>query len=186
MSTAHLPEPAHRASDPSCRAMRADVDLDPDNWAYLAITDFTRTFPVTVSPTTLIDEAREQMIAAGVHALLVTDPETEIAECQVVGLVTSYDIQKHQQRIGRSDPSSRHPKSPVYVRDLMTTWDDLPLIHFESLLGLTVRELHERFNGTGLTHFLVVETESREGAAARGLISRAAIARRLWRSTRSP
>jgi CBS domain-containing protein len=182
-----MADPTLSASAPDSRLTEsdrtaADVDLDPDNWAYQAVTDFTRVCPITVPPDCSISDARERMIGLGVHALLVTERRNEAARRQVLGLITSYDIQRRQERMRRSVRDSRGPPGAVRVRDLMTPWNDLPLIHYESLLDLTVGELQERFEGTGLTHFLVVESGSAESGTARGLISRASIAKRLRRA----
>ncbi len=160
----------------------ADLDLDPDNWAYRAVTDFTRICPVTVFPDCPIEDARERMLGLGVHALLVTDRGDDGARRAVLGMITSFDIQRRQERMDRPAPGSREPPKLVCVSELMTPWNDLPLIHYESLLDLTVGELQERLEGTGLTHFLVVESGGDDRRAARGLISRASIARRLRRA----
>jgi hypothetical protein len=49
----------------------------------------------------------------------------------------------------------------------------------------TAADLFERFQGTGLTHLLVIEMRIDDSAVARGLISRRALAKRLiqYRST---
>ena len=157
------------------------MDLDPDNWAYQAVTDFTRICPITVFPDCSIEDARERMIGLGVHALLVTDRQNDGTRRQVLGLITSYDIQHRQARMHRI-AQGLPPPPPVCVSEVMTPWNDLPLIHYESLLDLTVGELQERLEGTGLTHFLVVESEDGDRGSARGLISRASISKRLRRA----
>lgn len=157
----------------------SDVDLDPDNWAYQAVTDFTRICPITVFPDCAIEEARERMIRLGVHALLVTDRQNDGMRRHVLGLITSYDIQHRQERMRRLAQGLRQPPMAVCVREVMTPWDDLPLIHYQSLFDLTVGELQERLQGTGLTHFLVVDSEAGDRGSARGLISRASVAKRL-------
>ena len=159
-----------------------DVDLDPDNWAYEAVTDFTRICPITVFPDCAIEDARERMIRLGVHALLVTERQNEGTRRHVLGLITSYDIQHRQERLLRLAQGLSQPPQAVCVREVMTPWNDLPLIHYESLLDLTVGELQERLEGTGLTHFLVVESEVGDRGSARGLISRASVAKRLKRA----
>ena len=160
----------------------SDVDLDPDNWAYQAVTDFTRICPITVFPDCSIEDARGRMIGLGVHALLVTDRPNDGTRRQVLGLITSYDIQRRQERMHRIGQGLRQPPKTVCVREVMTPWNDLPLIHYESLLDLTVGELQERLDGTGLTHFLVVESEDGDRGSARGLISCASVAKRLRRA----
>jgi hypothetical protein len=68
----------------------------------------------------------------------------------------------------------------------MTPWNELPLVQYESLQSLTAYDLFEMFQGTGLTHLLVVETHGDESALARGLVSRATLAKRLRRASVTP
>ncbi len=63
----------------------------------------------------------------------------------------------------------------------MTPWDELSLVHYDSLAALTALELSEMFRGTGLTHLLVIEMQADDSALARGLISRGSLAKRLRR-----
>lgn len=162
------------ANSQRSRAAGFESDLDPDDRALAAVTDFIHEHQVTVQPDLPIQDALITMICARVHALVVTQEATESSEQLVVGLITSQAIQAVLHK--------RHGHSETLVRDVMTPWIDLPLIHYESLRPLTVQDLYERFQGTGLTHFLVVESDAHEFTIARGLVSRAAVARRL-RST---
>lgn len=174
------------ASGPGSRLIASspatsEASLDPGNRAFQAVTDFTRICPITVFPDCSIEHALERMIGLGVHALLVTERWNDGSQRQVLGLITSCDIRHREERQHRAAAALRHPAKAVCVREVMTPWCDLPLIHYESLLDLTVRELQDRLEGTGLTHFLVVESEGGERESARGLISRASIAQRLRR-----
>jgi CBS domain-containing protein len=144
--------------------------LTPDDSAYRALTDFNREYPITEPAGRSVDEALNDMNRLGVHALVVTKPQAEGADQQVVGLITSSDIQHL-----RSHPE----KEKVRVEDVMTSWNDLPLVRYESLQEMTALELYRMFQGTGLTHLLVVEDHGSEAALARGLISRASLAMRL-------
>jgi hypothetical protein len=110
-----------------------------------------------------------------VHALVVTQEVSESSEQLVLGLITSQATQAVMRK--------RHQQTDMLVRDVMTPWSELPLIHYESLRSLTANDLYERFQGTGLTHFLIVESDAHDLTIARGLVSRAAVARRL-RNTR--
>ena len=116
------------------------------------------------------------MTRLGIHALVVTKPQTEGADQQVVGLITASDIQHL-----RSHPA----KSKVRIEEVMTSWDELPLVKYESLQDLTALELYPMFQGTGRSHSLVVEDHGSEAALARGLISRASLAMRLSRTAGS-
>src|SRR5580698_6341300 len=117
--------------------------LTPDDSAYRALTDFNREYPITEPAGRSVDEALNDMNRLGVHALVVTKPQAEGADQQVVGLITSSDIQHL-----RSHPE----KEKVRVEDVMTSWNDLPLVRYESLQEMTALELYRMFQGTGLTH----------------------------------
>ena len=160
-----------------------DVDLDPDNWAFAAITDFAREYPITVSPERSIDDARDDVLQLGVHALVLIQSEIESAEQLVVGLITSYDIQRRQQKKQSRAGADRLRHTDLCVRDVMTAWHELPLINYESLLSLMVDDLHQRFQGTELTHFPIVESHNHDSVITRGLISRAAVSKRLRRAS---
>jgi hypothetical protein len=50
------------------------------------------------------------------------------------------------------------------------------------LITATALDLYQMFQGTGLTHLLIIETQGADSAVARGLLSRATLAKRLQRS----
>ena len=154
--------------------------LESDDSAFYALTDFRRDDPITVEADSSIDDALGDMNRLGVHALLVTRQEVEGIEQQVVGLITYHDIERRSLH--------RYPESAVFsersgirVGDVMTPCNELPLVQYESLQSLSAYDLCEMFQGTGLTHLLVVETHGDESGLARGLLSRATLAKRLRR-----
>ncbi len=162
----------NRTANPArSRTAIPESDLDPDDRALAAITDFMHEYQVTVRPDLPIHDALIAMICAGVHALVVMQEASESSEQMVVGLITSQATQAAVRK--------RHQQTDLLVRDVMTPWSELPLIHYESLRSLTANDLYERFQGTGLTHFLIVESDAHNHTIARGLVSRAAVARRL-------
>jgi len=144
--------------------------LAPQDSAYRTLTDFKSVYPVTEPTGRSVDDALGDMVRLGIHALVVTRSQPEGGDPQVVGLITAYDIlhKRTRSEIGRAP-----------VEDLMTSADQLPLVKYESLQALTAGDVHEMFQGTGLTHLLVVEEHGSEAAFARGLISRASLAKRL-------
>jgi CBS domain-containing protein len=150
--------------------------LTPEDSAYCALTDFNSDYPITEPAGRTVDDALNDMTRLGVHALVVTKPQPEGADQQVVGLITSSDI-LHLR--------SYAAKDKVRVEDVMTSWDELSLVKYESLQDLTALELYQMFQGTGLTHLLVVEDHGSEAALARGLISRASLTMRLSRTAGS-
>jgi CBS domain-containing protein len=143
--------------------------LTPQDSAYRALTDFNHDYPITEPTGRTVDDTLSDMVRLGVHAMVVTKPQAEGAQ-QVVGLITAYDI-RHR----RSDKDIGNAP----IEDVMTSWDELPLVRYESLQALTALDVHEMFQGTGLTHLLVIEDHGGDSASARGLISRASLARRL-------
>jgi hypothetical protein len=65
----------------------------------------------------------------------------------------------------------------------MTPWEELALVNYQSLRYLNVSEVYQMFQGSGLTHVMVVETHDNDSVIARGLISRASLASRLQESS---
>lgn len=157
---------------------RDDAYLESSVPAFCAFTDFRRDNPITVEADTSIDEALRDMKRLSTQALLVTSQELGNIEQQVVGLITYYDIERRQPH---RYPQTAAPseQNDIRVRDVMTQWNELPLIDYESLKSLTAQGLYTLFQGRGLTHLLVIETHGDEPALARGLVSRAILANRL-------
>ena len=158
-----------------------DAYLATNDSAFCALTDFRRDFPITVEADSSIDNALADMNRLGVHALLVTRQEVEGIERQVVGLITYYDIERRRpHRYQQSAVSSE--LRDTRAGDAMTPCNELPLVHYESLQSLTAYDLYEMFQGTGVTHLLVVEAHGDESGFARGLLSRETLAKRLRRA----
>jgi len=159
--------------------------LESKDSAFCALTDFQHEDPITVEADSSIDEALRDMNRLSVHALLVTRQEVGDIEQQVIGLITYYDIERRRpHRYPQTGVSSA--RSEIRVGDVMAPWNELPLVHYESLQSLTASDLYEMFQGTGLTHLLVVESHGDEKALARGLISRATLAKRLRHARVTP
>jgi len=155
------------------------VDLHRGDSALCALTDFRQETPYTVEAGSPMDLALADMVQIGVHALIVTQDDPGDRDYQVVGLITSYDIERARKYRRKHAASLADPD--IRVGDVMTPWNELPLVQYESLQSLTASEMYERFQGTGLTHLLVVEMHDDECAFARGLLSRSALAQRLRR-----
>ncbi len=155
--------------------------LESSDSALCALTDFRREHPFTVEASSSIDDACGDMNRLGIHALLVTRRVAAGGiDRQVVGLITYYDIERRRpHRYPRTDAAPAGLRIPV--EEVMTPSDELPLVRYELLQSLTARDLYEMFQGTGLTHLLVVEDHGYESTVARGLVSRAALTIRLHR-----
>ncbi len=157
--------------------------LDPEASAYRALTDFQIEFPITVSGDNSIDAAFNDMIRLGVHALVVADEEPDSGDYQIVGLITFDDIRHTRSGLLHGSKDSK-AYTKARVSEVMTSWDELSLVNYESLRGLTALDLYEMFQGTGLTHLLVVAGDGIDKARVRGLISRARLGQRLHLSPR--
>jgi CBS domain-containing protein len=154
--------------------------LDTNDSAFCALTDFRRDDPITAEVDSSLDNALADMNRLGVHALLVTRQEIDGVGEQVVGLITYDDVERRRPYRYSALAVSRQ-RSDIRVGDVMTPCDELPLVKYESLQSLTAYDLYEMFQGIGLTHLLVVETHDYESGSARGLLSRATLAKRLRR-----
>lgn len=142
--------------------------LEPEDSALYALTDFKLEHPIAVDCAYPIAEALKDMERLNVHALLVTERLTHDACGHIIGLLTAADIRQE------------HAEHPVtQVEQAMTATEDLSLVNYESLVCLSAIDLHRMFQGSGLTHLLVVESHGEDAFLARGLLSRAALAHRL-------
>lgn len=146
--------------------------LDPGDPAIHAITDFTREHPVTVDAERQIDDALNDMIRVGVRALLV------YREQRIVGLVTSYDIQGERPIQFLQSSNYQHHRD-IRVADIMTPWEKLVALDWETIQSLRAGELFHIFEETGLTHLIVIEPDRKGSAVVRALVSRARLARQL-------
>jgi CBS domain-containing protein len=144
--------------------------LGPDDAAVYAMTDFRRECPICIPPNRSIDEALEDMNRLGIHALLVTQHQDTTGHDEMLGLITSYRMQELR---------ASGCRNVCTVSQIMTPWQDLALVNYRSLQYLNVSEVYQMFQGTGLTHVVIVETHDDDSVIARGLISRSALASRL-------
>ena len=147
--------------------------LDPGDPAIYAITDFKRDYPMTVEPERQIDDALTDMIRLGVRALVVAK------EQRLVGLVTSYDIQgERPMQFLQSSNYSRH--QDIRIMHIMTPWDELLALDWESVESARAGELWALFQRTNLTHMLIVEVDRKTShSVVRALASRARLLRQL-------
>jgi CBS domain-containing protein len=162
------------------RSLSREGELQSDDAAIFAITDFRREYPITVESECSIDEALTDMVRLGLHALLVTRQERGGLEQQILGLVTAHALERLRRR-RRQEAEHSERLTDVRVDEVMTPWNKLPMIKYESLQSMTAVELYEMFRGTRLTHVLVTETHHEDSALVRGLVSRASLANRLRR-----
>jgi CBS-domain-containing membrane protein len=150
--------------------------LEPGDPAVLAITDFTREYPVTVDEDRQIDDALGDMIHLGVRAMLV------MREQRIVGLITSYDIQGERPlQFLQTSTYQRHQE--IRVGHVMTPWDKLLALDWDGILAARAGDLLHLLEEEGLTHLLVIEPGNKQAApVVRALVSRARLARQLART----
>jgi len=136
-----------------------------------AMNDFTREYPVTVDEDRQIGAALRDMARLGVRSFLVVN------ESQVVGFITSYDIEGERpiQYIQQFHDVRRNE---VQVAQVMTRWHDLVTLSWPAVQSARVTDVLQALHDTDLMHLLVVETE-RDATTVRGLFSRARIERQL-------
>jgi CBS-domain-containing membrane protein len=147
--------------------------LDPSDPAIHAVTDFTREHPVTVDEERQIDDALGDMIHLGVRAMLV------MREQRIVGLITSYDIQGERPlQFLQTSNYSRH--QDIRFGHVMTPWDKLLSLDWESLQAAHAGELLRVLEDAGLTHLLVIERVAKTSTPiVRAMVSRARLTRQL-------
>jgi CBS domain-containing protein len=147
-------------------------ELKPKDPALHALTDFTRKIAITVTPETPIDAALNDMMRLSVRSLLVVRADS------VIGLITSYDIEG--PRTARfEEQSAATRREDIRVSDIMTEWEDLPTLDWHTVQTATIADLLEIFEGVGVMHLLVVESDDNGADVVRGLISRTRIERQL-------
>jgi CBS domain-containing protein len=154
--------------------------LRPEDSAFSAITDFERDYPHTMRVTESVEHALARMMQLGDYSLLVVRPDPAGRDPQVVGLITLFDIYRAEKE--RCAQTSTVHLDELSVEHVMTPWTELPLVKYESLQLLTVRDVFDMFQGTNRTHLLVIEkAERHEEAVARGMIARGTLAKWLRR-----
>jgi CBS domain-containing protein len=167
--------PMRRFGDPTLprRSVLDGQPIELSDPAIYAVTDFKRDYPMTVDAERQIDDALGDMIRLSVRALLVSK------EQRLVGLVTSYDIQGERPiQFLQSSNYSRH--QDIRVADVMTPWDELLALDWDSVESARAGDLLAVFEQTNLTHLLVIEAEKKTAkCTVRALASRARLLRQL-------
>jgi CBS domain-containing protein len=167
--------PMRRFGDPTLprRSILDGQPIELNDPAIYAITDFKRDYPMTVDAERQIDEALSDMIRLSVRALLVSKDQ------RLVGLITSYDIQGERPiQFLQSSNYSRH--QDIRVVDVMTPWDELMALDWESVESARASDLLATFEQTHLTHLLVIEMDKKTSrCTVRALASRARLLRQL-------
>jgi CBS domain-containing protein len=147
-------------------------ELKSNDPAQHVMTDFTRTVAITVAPDRQIDAALSDMARLGVRAMLVMRGDS------VIGLITSYDIEGARPERFAQPPGVIRRKD-IRVGDIMTAWENLPTLDWGTVQTARIADLLEIFEGVGVMHLLVVESDECGAEVVRGLVSRSRIERQL-------
>ena len=148
----------------------------PTEPAARVMTDFLHDLPVTVAADRFIDDALRDMIVAGVRALLVVRADN------VVGLVTSYDIQGERPlQFLAAAGFSRHDE--IGVAHIMTPWSEVPKLDMAWVSRARVADVDDYFQRICVSHVAVIERGASGKEIVRGLFSRARIDRQVARAS---
>lgn len=138
------------------------------------VTDFAHQRPLTVTEDRSIDDALREMVCAGVRALIVVREEL------VIGLISSYDIEgRRPLEVLRSSPGLG--RAEITVGHIMTPWERIPTLDWQSVCAARVRQIEAYLRNTGAMHVVLVERWEDGGSFVRGLLSRTRLERELGR-----
>lgn len=143
--------------------------------AVLAMTDLRQQIAVTIEPDVSIEWALQRMKSAGVRLLFVVNSSK-----QVLGLITSTDIQGEKPIQFRQELSLRHEE--VMVRDIMTPQAALDVTEMADVMRATVADVVAMLEQVGRRHALVLDRDPCTGdPAIRGIFSATQIEKQLDR-----
>jgi CBS-domain-containing membrane protein len=141
--------------------------------AVLVMTDLRYQLAVTVEANVSIDYALQRMKTVGVRLLFVVNSDMD-----VIGLITSTDILGEKPLQFHQELHLRHEE--IMVRDIMTPYDQLEVLHMEEVLRATVGDIVVTLQYVGRRHALVLDNDVRTGRPAiRGIFSSSQIGKQL-------
>lgn len=144
-----------------------------DSPAIMTMTDLRQVAALTIETNVTIEWALQRMREGGVRLLLVINHDNE-----VVGLITSRDIQGEKPLQLLQEVRLRHSEIPV--RDIMVPRDKLEFISMEDVLKASVGNVLETLRRIGRNHALVYDRDRRTGRASiRGIFSASRLSRQL-------
>jgi CBS domain-containing protein len=165
-----------RTNDPKIRKARspgaAEVRVTFSDPALWIVTDFVFEQPATVPRDCSLDDALQEMIRAGVRALLVVHLGV------VVGLITAADIQGERPlQFLAASGYWRHDE--IEVGHIMTPWSEVAKLDWQTLGTARVSDLVAFFGNTTATHAIVLDLVNQRELIVRGLVSRTRLERQL-------
>lgn len=145
--------------------------------AVRAMTDFAASPVLTVDAACAIDDALDEMFRHGVRALIVLGEDQE-----VIGLITSYDIQgERTRRYLENHPICR--REEVRVGEILTPCGEWTTIDAHRLESARIENVLDIFQSTGAPYLIVLEMLNETTAPfLRGIISRSRLERQLGES----
>jgi CBS domain-containing protein len=147
----------------SLRSRSRPPRLLPTDPAVRAMHDFLHDAPHTIAEDASVEDVMDLMFQHGVRAFLV------VRELSVVGLITAEDT--------RGTRDARRARRRV--ADLMTPTIDVPAIDWQTLQDARVGDLVDIFEGSGVRHLVVMQTQTATWSTVRGLIHRQRMERQL-------
>lgn len=174
-----LPTISLQTSGARLRSQTLPELVHMDDPAFVVMTDFSQSTPLTISPDETMDDALDEMKVRGVHLLLVTD-----AENNIIGLISSEDILGEkpiqiiqENRIQRAQVLVKMIMVPI---DKMVAFDEADIEHARvGNIVATMQELR--------THYALVVQNHEEGKkqTARGLFNTSQISKQLHQNITS-
>lgn len=142
------------------------------------MTDFHRTPAISIHAATPIEDALKQMIFSGVRLLFVVD-----AEFNVLGTITSYDIQSEKPMLYLQSRDCRIgtcTRDDVLAQDIMTPVHSWRVLKYVDVTEATLGNIVQTFRTLGARHLIVLDAISARGMQSmRGLFSASAVERAL-------
>jgi len=143
--------------------------------ALLVMTDLRQQLAITIEANASIDYALQRMKTVGVRLLFVVTGDAE-----VIGLITSTDILGEKPLQFHQELHLRYEE--IMVRDIMTPYDELDVLHMREVLRATVGDIVVTLQNVGRRHALVLDHDTRTGhSAIRGIFSVSQISKQLGR-----
>ena len=167
--TAHRLQSGARYHQPGQDPARVRIDSP----ALEVMTDLRQIPAATIDLEAPVDAANRFMIRRGVRLLLVTDDQR-----QVLGLITTIDVLGEKPVQFALERGIR--RQEVRVRDIMTPWEQLEVLHYEDLVHAEVGHVVATLQRAGRQHALVADVmDDGKTQAVRGIFSASQIARQL-------
>jgi len=142
-----------------------------DDAAFVVMTDFKRTTPISIESTASIEAANAKMIACGVRLLFVCDHDHV-----VTGLITANDILG--ERPVKYLKEHGGTRADILVLDIMTRKELLDSVQIADVARFRVGDVVETFKSSGRQHVLVTD-EWESKMSIRGLFSLTQVSRQL-------